>query len=136
MSIDKILTADKLRFEEVGGAVITTVSVISNDTVDIEDVNGNVDVIVPIYGNPYAKFNNPTSARYTKGSITIEDSLAGLQALSAIVDGPMKRVRLVVGGTNIPEKEFIVCILVGVSIKRSLIKGDDWVTGQISFIKL
>jgi len=137
MAINKIIAADKLRFETMGGTVITVVSIISDDIVNTVDVDGKIQVVVPIYGNPYIKFDNPSDARYTKGAITIEGTLAGLQALSAVVDGvPTQKVKLVIGGTSIPEKVFFSCVLTGVSIKRNLIKGDNWATGQVSFIKL
>ena len=137
MSIDKLQVGDKLRFQDDSSSVVATLGVINADSVETVSVGGDIEIIAPVYGNPYIKFDNPTTAGYTKGSVAVEGTKSAFDALTALVStGSIKPVSLLVGGDVIPERVFFRCIIIGVSIKEDLKKPDTWVTGQISYIKL
>ena len=137
MAITALVAGDKLRFADLSNNVIATFDTVETDSFDLRQVDSKTDVVVPIYGPPYLRFEDPIGAHYTKGTIKVEGTVAALQALSNLVTaGSMKKVRLLVGGTNIPLKEYFQCVITGVQIKRDLIKGDNFASGQISFIKV
>ncbi len=137
MAIDKLLTADKLRFEDLDTNVIATLSTITSDEVEEDMSDGDVEVIVPVYGTPYLKFKNPTGKAFSKGVLKAVSTQAQFDALNVLVSsGNMKVVVLKVGGSAIPERIFMNCVITGVSVKKHLLKGVDWVSGQISFIKV
>jgi len=137
MAISTLTTADKFRFVDLSSNVIATFDTIEGDEIQINEVDSKADIVVPVYGAPYVRFADPIGSHYTKGTIKVEGAASALQALSALVTaGSMRKVRLLVGGTNIPLKEYFQCVITGVQIKRDLIKGDNFASGQVSFIKI
>lgn len=137
MAITALVTADRLRFENLSGSVIATFNTIKGDETSVKEVDSKTSVVVPVYGDPYLQFKDPIGAQYKKSTITVEGPVSALESLSALVTaGNMQVVRLLVGGTNIPEKEYVRCVITGVQIKRDLIKGDNFAEGQVSFIKV
>lgn len=137
MAITALVAADKIRFEDLNGSIIAAFDTVLGDEFNLNEVKSKTDVVVPIYGSPYLRFENPLGSHYNKGVITVEGTVSALETLSSLVTaGGMKKVRLLVGGTNIPLKEYFQCVVTGVQIKRDLIKGDNFASGQISLIKI
>ena len=139
MAINKLITGDKLRFVNDSNATIVTFGVINDDKVDLTDMEAAIDIIFPIYGNPYIKIDNPSSKGYTKGAVTLEGSDAEFTKLHALMEAAtMQPVSLRIGGGTggIPARTFFRGIITGVSTSTMVNKPATWKIGQISFIKI
>lgn len=139
MGITKLITEDKLRIETVDGlTVIATFTLVSNDDIDTDFRDLDLNVIVPIYGNPYAQLNNPVASKYTRGSVTFVGAKSSFEALDSVASPTnIQKVRLVIGGTNIPLRILIASFIIrSISYTEKIVKGTDHIVGSVAYINM
>ncbi len=137
MPINKLLPNDKLRFEDDANNIIATLSTIDNDKYDENVAKGSFEIVSPVYGDPYLKFKNTKTFSLTKGSIKAEGTKSAFDALvDLIAPGAVKAVTLKIGGSTIPSRVFFRCIITSVITTQDLTKTENWIVGQISYIKI
>lgn len=139
MGITKLITADRLRFERISDSVvIADFSLLDNDEVDTNITDNDLDVVVPVYGSPYAILANPAGSKHTKGSVTLRGTKAAFEALDIVASlGGLAKLRLVMGGTNIPEVIFIEsCVITNLSYTTNVLKNGNTLLGTVAYINL
>jgi len=137
MSILRLGAGDELRFERLNASVVAVISTISEDSLELQEVDGKFSVIIPVYGSPYLKFENPIGSAFSKMTLGIEASQTAFDALTALVSvGNVAKVSLVVGGVAFSKSTLFSGVVTGVRVTNSLVKSTGWVTGQISLIKV
>ena len=135
--ISIIQAVDKLRFLDDNDSVIAVFDMVAEDNLNKSEVEMETEIVVPIYGNVYIRYINPTTANLTRGTFGLEGSSSSFSAVKDLVlSGSNRPISLVIGGTNFPLRTLFRGLITGVSYQESLLKPASWVTGQVSFIKL
>lgn len=135
MPIQSLDSGEKLRFTDSSGDLIGLVYLIDGDTIEKTLSEIDVEIVEPVYGDPYFIVKGKKLSGYTSGSLKFDAPLSTLVSLEDfIINEKLPEIRLRYGGTSCPETVLVSGILTAVHYTRDLVTGDDPVTGQISYI--
>lgn len=114
---------------EIGGFPF---DLVDGDELSENIVEGNLEVIVPVYGSPYLRYNNPNSSGYTENTISLEGPSNSFAGLAANVFAGVFTVVPVTLDTAF----FFNCIVIGVSSQTNITHSEDRIKGQIKVIRI
>jgi len=135
MPIQALANDEKLRFTNSSGDLIGLVYLIDGDKIEKTISEIDVEIVEPVYGDPYFIVKGKKSSGYTSGSLKFDAPLSTLTALeSFIANEALPEIRLRYGGVSCPETILVSGILTAIHYARDLVTGNDPVTGQISYI--
>lgn len=135
MSLNPLNGTEQLRFVDGGGTTIGEVDVIDGDKVDKTLSEVDIEVVEPVYGDPYIIVGGKQIARYTKGTLSFEAPYTTLIGLDNYLQGEvLPKVILKYGGGTYPEVVLLEGVLMSVYYTRDLSKGEESVAGQITFL--
>ena len=132
MAINGLAVGEELRFTDLLGVTIATFNILKEDNVSVDMSKASIEVIVPIHGAPYLKFNNPVASQYTSGTLGLEGPQSAFDTIDSLVTVDGMQIVLL----KIISSTLLQCVVTGVSVTKDVTKGTGWVTGQVSFIKV
>jgi len=105
---------------------------IDGDEISESIADCDVEVVVPVYGSPYLKYNNPVSKGYTENVISVEGPEASFLGLETKINSrDFSTIQIAIGS-----RSFFQGIVIGVSTQKNVLDDSDKVKGQVRLIKI
>lgn len=107
-------------------------NLIDGDEITENIIDSEIEVIVPVYGNPYLRYNNPVSKGYTENTISLEGPEQSFTDLAAKINNNDFSITPI----SIGSRNFFNCIVVGISSQKNVTQSKNRIRGQIKVIKI
>lgn len=105
---------------------------IDGDEISESVADCDVEIVVPVYGSPYIKYNNPISKGYTENTISIEGDEVSFDNLETKINSrDFSTMQISIGDRN-----FFKGILIGISTQKNVLENPNKIRGQVRFIKI
>lgn len=113
----------------IGGFLFDTVD---GDEISENIIDGDLEVVVPVYGSMYLRHNNPLSGAHTINTLSLEGPETSFSGLA----NKVKTGDFSIVSISFDSDTFYDGIVMGVSSQKNLTHNKDVIKGTVKLIKI